>query len=189
MYTLVTDRMYMTLANPRLAYEVARFNVRNMADLADTEPARPAMFYTKSGQRKLLRMDYKDAMNMEEFRFYLTLKGEKKIIGTVSIGSIMFGSVKSCTLSYKMDKDYRNRGLCTEAVREIIRMAFGTLKLHRIEALVMPRNERSLRIMRKLGFKKEGLSEKCLEVNQVWEDHYRFALINDRISAVQHYDD
>ena len=189
MYLLVTERMYMTLANPKLAGEVADFNVRNRRALADTEPARPSMFYTKSGQKTLLKIDYKDAMRGSEFRYYLTLKGQKKIIGTVCIGSIMFGSVKSCMLSYKIDKDYRNMGYCTEAVRELIHFAFDTLRLHRIEALVMPRNEKSLRIMKKFGFENEGLCKKCLEVNQVWEDHYRFALINDKVSAKQHYDD
>ena len=189
MYTLMTDRMYMTLSNPKLAKEVADFNLRNKEALRDTEPARPLSYYTVRGCRDYLREDYKDAKRGSEFRYYLTLKGSKKIIGTVCIGSILFGSVKSCTLSYKMDKDYRKQGLCSEAVEEIIHVAFKILQLHRIDAMVMPRNRGSLRIMNKFGFEKEGLAVRCLEVNQVWEDHYRFALINDDISAKQNYAD
>ncbi len=188
MYLLVTERMYMTLSHPKLAGQVADFNRRNREILRDVEPMRPSGFYTKKGVKPYLKMDYKDTMAGTEFRYYLTLKGEKKIIGTVCIGNIAFGSVKSCVLSYKMDKDYRNQGLCSEAVAEIIRFAFDVLQLHRIEAQVMPRNEKSLAIMRKFNFENEGLSKKCLEINGKWEDHYRFALINDKISAVQNYD-
>ncbi|MBQ3008739.1 MAG: GNAT family N-acetyltransferase [Oscillospiraceae bacterium] len=187
-YLLVTDRMYMKLAHPRLAAEVARFNERNKAILREVEPMRPSIYYTKSGMKLYLKQDYRDAMKGNEFRYYLTLKGEKKIIGTVCIGSIHFGSVKSCVLSYKMDKDYRNMGLCSEAVEEIIRFAFEILRLHRIEAQVMPRNAKSLAIMRKFNFEKEGLLKKCLEINGQWEDHYVFSLLNDKISAMQHYD-
>lgn len=189
MYTLVTDRMYLTLSHPKLAAEVADFNLRNKEALADTEPARPASYYTKKGRKEYLKIDYKDSMRGSEFRYYLSMKGSKKIIGTVCIASILFGSVKSCTLSYKMDKDWQNMGLCSEAVEEIIHLAFEVLQLHRIEALVMPRNEKSLRIMKKFGFQQEGLAKKCLEVNQVWEDHYYFALLNDKISAKQEYAD
>jgi len=188
MYRLVTERMYLTLANPRLAREVADFNLRNREALMDVEPMRPSAFFTKKGQKAYLKMDYKDAMRGSEFRYYLSLKGEKKVIGTVCIGMIMFGSVKSCVLSYKIDKDYRNQGYCSEAVAEIIDFAFKTLQLHRIEAQVMPRNEKSLRIMRKFNFENEGLSKQCLEINGKWEDHYRFALLNHKISAVQNYD-
>ncbi|MEG1781643.1 MAG: GNAT family N-acetyltransferase [Oscillospiraceae bacterium] len=178
MYQLVTNRMYMTLSNPRLASQVAAFNLRNKDILADTEPVRPDIFYTKNGQRKLLRLDYKDAMRGEEFRYYLTLKGSKNIIGTVCLSSILFGSVKSCFLSYKIDGDYRNQGLCSEAVEEIINFAFKTLQLHRIEVYVMPKNSKSLKIMDKFHFSQEGLSKQCLEVNGRWEDHYRYALLN-----------
>ena len=162
--------------------------MRNREALMDVEPMRPSMFFTKKGQKAYLRMDYKDAMHCREFRYYMTLKGEKKVIGTVCIGMIMFGSVKSCTLSYKVDKDYRNQGYCSEAVAEIIDFAFKTLELHRIEAQVMPRNAKSLRIMKKFNFENEGLSKQCLEINGKWEDHYRFALLNHKISRWQKYD-
>ena len=187
MYTLVTERMYMRLAHPKLAAQVADFNLRNREDMMDVEPARPSMYYTKQGMKKYLKLDYKEAMAGETFRYYLTLKGDDRVIGTVCIGQVCFGSVKSCVLSYKMDKDYRGQGYCSEAVAELIDFAFKTLRLHRIEAQVMPRNEKSLAIMRKFNFECEGLSKKCFEINQKWEDHYRFALLNDEISARQNY--
>ena len=46
-YILATPRMYLKLAHPRMAREVADFNLRNREILQDVEPMRPSMFYTK----------------------------------------------------------------------------------------------------------------------------------------------
>lgn len=187
-YLLATERMYLVASHPKLAGAVAEFNERNREILQDVEPMRPKMYYTKDGCKTLLKLDYKDMMRGMEYRFYMIPKGSKKIIGTVCIGTVFMGSVKSGTISYKVDKDYRNQGYCSEALDELISFAFNTLRLHRIDSLVMPRNEKSLAIMKKFNFEQEGLSKKCLEINGKWEDHYRFALINDKISAKQNYD-
>ena len=87
------------------------------------------------------------------------------------------------------NQDYQNQGYCSERLEALIDFAFNTLGLHRIERQVMPRNEKSLAIMKKFNFVQEGLQRQCYEVNNKWEDHYQFAILNDKISAVQHYDD
>jgi [ribosomal protein S5]-alanine N-acetyltransferase len=48
------------------------------------------------------------------------------------------------------------QGLGTEAVTTALDFAFDGLGLHRIEADVDPRNERSLRLLERLGFRREG---------------------------------
>lgn len=58
-------------------------------------------------------------------------------------------------------------------------MVFEELKLHRIEAPIMPRNETSINVVSKLGFTNEGIAKKLIKVNGIWEDHIRWALIND----------
>ncbi|MEG1896386.1 MAG: GNAT family protein [Oscillospiraceae bacterium] len=181
MYKLLTERMYLVLSNMGLAKAVSAFNVKNIGALAYTEPSRPDEYYTISGQRRYLRMEKREADRCESFRFWLYEKGEKEVIGTVCISSVIFGSVKSCYLSYKVDSDKQGMGLATEAVREVIDFAFNVLELHRIETLVMPSNAKSIRIMEKTGFMPEGVSKACLEVNGQWEDHIRFALINDKV--------
>ena len=69
MYTLVTERMYLRLAHPKLAAQVADFNLRNREDMMDVEPARPTMYYTKQGIKRYLKLDYKDAMSGTDFRY------------------------------------------------------------------------------------------------------------------------
>jgi ribosomal-protein-alanine N-acetyltransferase len=67
----------------------------------------------------------------------------------------------------------------TEAIRKGIEIVFQECGLHRIEANILPRNLRSLRVAEKLGFVNEGLSRRYLCINGVWEDHIHMALLNE----------
>ncbi len=80
-----------------------------------------------------------------------------------------------------MDGQILNKGYMTEAIEKGISIMFSGYKLHRIEANVIPRNKRSLRVVEKLGFKHEGFSPKYLKINGVWEDHERFAILNPEV--------
>jgi ribosomal-protein-alanine N-acetyltransferase len=51
--------------------------------------------------------------------------------------------------------------------------------MHRIMANVRPDNERSLRVLDRLGFEREGYAKKYLRANGVWCDHVLTALTND----------
>ena len=72
-----------------------------------------------------------------------------------------------------------NKGYATQAVAAVVRYAFETLRLHRIEANIMPRNKASRRVAEKCGFREEGASPRYLKINGVWEDHIHMALLNE----------
>ncbi len=179
MYHLFTERLVLTISHPRLAEQVCRFNIENRKALADTEPTRPKEYYTFSGMRSILKEEDKASKKCQEFRFWISEKGSDEIIGTVCITNIIFGSVKSCYLSYKISAAEQGKGYATEAVSEVVDFAFKILQLHRIESYVMPKNTKSRRVMEKLNFEFEGISKRCLEVNGVWQDHMRFSLLNE----------
>ena len=65
----------------------------------------------------------------------------------------------------------------TEAVELILGYAFKTLKLHRVEANVQPRNTASIKVLQKTNFTKEGFSTKYLKIGGRWRDHERWAII------------
>lgn len=60
-------------------------------------------------------------------------------------------------LGFALTRRLWNLGLATEAVARIVRFAFEELGLRRLEADADPRNEASLRVLRRLGFQAEGL--------------------------------
>ena len=67
----------------------------------------------------------------------------------------------------------------SEAVAKAIEYMFEQQKLHRIMANYMPSNERSARLLHKLGFVVEGCAKKYLLINGQWEDHILTSLTNE----------
>ena len=57
-----------------------------------------------------------------------------------------------------------------------LRFAFEELSLHRVEICIIPRNDRSHRVMQKLDIREEGVALRFVEIAGVWEDHVRYAI-------------
>lgn len=60
-------------------------------------------------------------------------------------------------ISYDLAKKYWGKGIMTKTVRAVLGFAFTRMGLHRVEATVTPTNQASLRVLRKMGFQKEGV--------------------------------
>ena len=63
-----------------------------------------------------------------------------------------------------------------EALVVILKFAFEELHLRRLQISIVPRNSSSRRVVEKLNLRCEGLAEKYLEINGIWEDHLRYAM-------------
>ena len=176
-----TDRLTLKILDATMAESVLQYYIKNRAFLQPWEPLRNDGFYTYETQYTSLTLDAKAMVRGEMVRYWIYLKDGTDPIGTIALTNIIRGVLKSCFLGYKLSENSSGKGYMTEAIEKIIEIAFLELKLHRIEANIMPHNFRSRKAVEKLGFKEEGLSEKYLKINDQWEDHYRFALINRAI--------
>jgi ribosomal-protein-alanine N-acetyltransferase len=67
-------------------------------------------------------------------------------------------------LGYTIARAYWGQGYATEAVRAVIRFGFERLQLYRMEAVILPGNTASRRVLEKAGMRHEGL----LRNYQVW---------------------
>jgi ribosomal-protein-alanine N-acetyltransferase len=54
--------------------------------------------------------------------------------------------------------------------------AFKKVKLHRLEAEILPHNKISIKLSKKLGMSYEGIRKKCLYINGEWKDHKVYAI-------------
>jgi ribosomal-protein-alanine N-acetyltransferase len=63
-----------------------------------------------------------------------------------------------------------------EALVVLAQYAFENLHLHRLEVCIIPRNSNSRRVMEKLDIRTEGVAERFLEINGIWEDHVRYGI-------------
>jgi ribosomal-protein-alanine N-acetyltransferase len=61
----------------------------------------------------------------------------------------------------------------------VIDRAFRELRLHRLEANVQRSNRRSIALVRGLGFRREGVARGYLKIGGRWQDHERWALLNE----------
>jgi ribosomal-protein-alanine N-acetyltransferase len=62
---------------------------------------------------------------------------------------------------------------------EVVTLAFRAYGLHRLEANIQPGNERSRRLVERLGFRCEGLSPRYLKIGGRWRDHERWAITSE----------
>jgi ribosomal-protein-alanine N-acetyltransferase len=99
------------------------------------------------------------------------------IVGAFNIGEIVRGLFQSAYLGYYAFAPYARAGYMSEGLELVLHVAFRVLKLHRVEANVQPTNRRSLTLVRRAGFMREGYSRRYVRVAGQWRDHVRMALL------------
>lgn len=99
--------------------------------------------------------------------------------GEINLNNVVRGAFQSATIGYWIDKARAGRSFMSEAVVVLSQFAFEELGLHRIEVCIIPRNANSRRVMEKLHFREEGIAERFLEINGVWEDHVRYGFTHE----------
>jgi len=101
---------------------------------------------------------------------------EGRFAGEITLSSIQRGPFQSGFIGYWIDQALAGRGYVPEAVVMTLHFSFEALGLHRVEISIIPRNMASRRVVDKLGLRMEGVSERSLEIDGVWEDHARYAM-------------
>lgn len=176
---LHTQRLILRTLDESASEMAAAFNRRNLDFFKEWEPARQPDYYTAEAHAKLLAEDMRLLEEGLAYKFWLCKAGEEsRVIGFAAISNVVRGAFQSCHLGYKLDREEQGRGYMTEAVRAVVDYAFEELRLHRVEANIIPRNKASLGVVRRLGFYEEGLAQKYLRINGSWEDHVHMVLRN-----------
>lgn len=102
-----------------------------------------------------------------------------RLAGVVNLSGIQRGPFQSSYLGYWIDEACAGRSYVPEAVGLVLRFAFEEADLHRVQVAIIPRNHASRRVVEKLGLREEGLAERYLQINGVWEDHIRYAMTSE----------
>lgn len=173
---LNTERLQVSTLDPADAQLVLDYHLRCWPFVAAWSPLVGEDFFTLAAQRSRLEKEQTIRKAGSGVRFFIHL--ENQLVGDVHLSTIVRGAFQSCFVGYKMDGAATNRGYMSEALRRITIWAFSELRLHRIEANIMPRNIPSRRVVERLGFAEEGLARRYLKINGVWEDHLHYVLLN-----------
>ncbi|MHB8796056.1 MAG: GNAT family N-acetyltransferase [Candidatus Nanopelagicales bacterium] len=102
----------------------------------------------------------------------LTYQG--RLVGQVTVGGISWGSLRAAYVGYWVDREVAGRGIAPTAVAMACDHCFDVLRLHRIEINIRPENAASLRVVEKLGLRREGERAAYLHINGQWRDHVTF---------------
>ena len=174
---LTTERLVLKLGDPSEAASVAGYQSRNRAHFARWEPIRSDAFYTASFWQSQLVEDIKAARLDRRYRLFLRERDRPdRVIGQVHFANVVRGAFQACHLGFGIDATLEGRGLMTEALERAIGYAFDELRLHRIEANHRPENERSGRLLKRLGFVPQGYARDYLRIEGEWRDHVLTAL-------------
>lgn len=103
------------------------------------------------------------------------------LAGQMTISSIIWGSARMGSAGYWVDRDVAGRGVTPTALALAVDHCFFTVGLHRIEVNIRPENHASLRVVRKLGFREEGIRQRFLHIDGGWRDHVSFALTAEEV--------
>ncbi len=110
------------------------------------------------------------------FSLAVVLKAEDVLIGSCAL-TVSRPEKHAAYIGYCLNRDYWGQGYATEAVQAIIGLGFLQLHLHRIFATCDPHNVASLRVLEKLGMRREGrlLEDRWQEGR--WRDSYLYAIL------------
>lgn len=125
---------------------------------------------TLAKYKKTLRQQ-KQLRDQDKFyNFGVFRKDDGVYVGMVTLMDVSRAIFQNAYLGYRIFNTYWGHGYATEACRGAIEIAFKDLKLHRVEAGIEPSNKISIKVAKKLGLRKEGLSLRRLNVRGKWKD-------------------
>jgi ribosomal-protein-alanine N-acetyltransferase len=174
-----TDRLLIGTLKKESAAMVLAFYEENKSVFEPWEPKRGMNFYSLSYQKASLIAEQNQMLEGKLLRYWVFLKDHpEEIAGSICFQNFLHEPYQSCCLGYKFSHRYQHRGYATESISKCIEAVFEERRIHRIEAFIMPNNAPSIRLIKRLSFQYEGLTQSYARIEGVWADHRRYALIN-----------
>jgi ribosomal-protein-alanine N-acetyltransferase len=162
----------------RDAVEWSRVRLANEDWLRPWEPTAPmpwAERHSPAAYRAMRRAVGRRARLGTSLPFAVRVDG--RLAGQVTIDNIVRGVLRAGYLGYWIDQRVAGRGLASLAVALVCDHAFGPVGLHRVQADIRPENGPSQRLVERLGFQREGLLRRYLDIDGDWRDHYAYGLL------------
>lgn len=164
---MVTLRKYNLSDSALLAEYIGNPNV--LINLSDEIP-KP---YTQKDAEEFI----KKSLNEGAFRFAIEYNGN--YCGGIGLDKILghCGHDKAMEIGYWLAESFWNKGITTEAVKQVCELGFKELNLVRIEANVFEYNKASMSVLEKCGFKKEGIQRKGAIKNGKIVNSHRYSIV------------
>jgi ribosomal-protein-alanine N-acetyltransferase len=164
--------------------EWAALRAESASFLRPWEPAWPNDDLEKAAFRTRIRRYNQEIASGSGFPFFICDRRNGAILGGITLGNVRRGVSQCGQIGYWIGERYKGNGIMSEALAILCDHAFAQFGLHRLEAACIPDNTRSIRILEKAGFAREGYLRSYLKINGIWRDHVLYARINPRHERV-----
>ena len=122
--------------------------------------------------------DYKDGFDHGyNLIWSIIIKETGAFAGTAGYEEFSFLDCKA-DIGFSLLRTHQRMGYMREALQEIIACGFQRLKLNRIQTTVVPENTASVKLLNRMGFRKEGHMKQSVFFNNSFHDELTFALLN-----------
>lgn len=176
---LASNKTIIRLADRSDVPAILDYYTQNKLHLAPFEPKKGDDFYTQSYWCKEVEARWQAFKSDSSLKLFLfSQDNPKEIAGSINFANFIRGSFQSCTLGYSLAADRQSKGYMSEALKSAIAYVFTQLNLHRIMAAYLPHNQRSGKLLKRLGFVVEGYACDYLMINGQWQDHILASLTN-----------
>ena len=98
----------------------------------------------------------------------ITLRDENRVLGLCGLHD-WSRQHRRAAIGYDLLRSHWGQGIASEAMREVVRFGFEEMELNRLQALTIVENARSIRLLERLGFTREGVRQEGS-----WEYDARF---------------
>jgi ribosomal-protein-serine acetyltransferase len=108
--------------------------------------------------------------NARACRFTIRERSTRRLVGVVGLETLVHLH-QNAELGYWLRTDATGKGYMTEAARLVVKWAFRKLGAHRVRVAAATDNHGSLAVIRRLGFRFEGIARQAERVAGRWLDH------------------
>ena len=176
---LTGDRVFLRPPKRRDALKWQKLRMSSKSFLVPWEPAWNASSCTRRAYLRYFKNSNYLANMDRAYSFLIFKTDDKTLLGGINVGNVRRGVAQSASLGYWIGEKHSRNGYMKEALKLLIPSLFIDLRLNRIEAATLEENIASKNLLKKIGFKKEGVLRKYLKINGTWRDHILYGLLEN----------
>lgn len=171
---LATDRLLLRAFAPSDAPDVQQLvGIREMAATVYGVPYP----YPDSAASEWIALHASEAERGAGYTWAITHSADHTLMGAITLH--IHAVHQRGEIGYWVGMPFWNQGVATEAARPVVAHGFDAIGLHRIQALCLPSNHGSARVLEKIGFQREGVMRDYVAKWGNFEDRAIYGLLRD----------
>jgi ribosomal-protein-alanine N-acetyltransferase len=175
---IATGRTVLRVLKPADWALALQYELDNRQHLVQWEPAKDDIYFTEAAITRRLAQTHAAALAGTALHLAALDRQHGHQVASLNFTNIQYGVFQACHLGYSVARTQEGQGLMHEVAQAGIAHIFEHYGLHRVMAGHQPDNHRSEKLLRRLGFEREGYARSYLKINGIWQDIVLNSLIN-----------